>query len=128
MVTSFTAVNANTKKPKAAAFLADYLMSKECQQSVIYEYLTAYKAVPVMEGLMQEGEGMSTGDGAWSLSPENYEEFCSLRDNITWAEFSTQLNREVQQLEGEMPERNPESAGAKVHDAYMRMRMELGES
>lgn len=129
MVTSFTAVNANTRKPNAAAFVVDYLMSKECQQSVIYEYLTASKAVPVMEGLMQEEEPMPRADEfAWSMTPENYEEFCRLRDNITWAEFSTQVNVEVALLEGEMPERNPESAGSKVHDAYMRMRMELGES
>lgn len=129
-VTSFTAVNANTEYPSAAAFLADYLLSGECQLSSLYAYVTAYSSVPVMEGLMQQETALPGGvAGYWHLSPENYQEFCSLRDNISLVEFSTQLGVEMQKLQGDMRDHNNrKSAENLVHDAYMRMNMMLAES
>jgi ABC-type glycerol-3-phosphate transport system substrate-binding protein len=127
-VTSFVAVNANTEYPKAAAFLADYVLSEDCQKSVLYSYILG-TAVPIMDSLLQEGKGLKYLDKSWGLSQKNYDEFCSLRDDIARAEFSTQLNIEFQRLYVEiMDSADKKSIESLVHDAYMRMSMELAES
>lgn len=129
-VTSFAAVNANTEYPRAAAFLADYLLGEECQRSSLYAYATLHQAVPVMEGLMQQDAPVSTEvSGGWSLSPENYQTLCALRDSITHAEFSTPLDLELSGLHSDLGDyQKRKSAGTLVHDAYIRMKMMLAES
>lgn len=82
-----------------------------------------------MDSLLQEGKGLKYLDKSWGLSQKNYDEFCSLRDDIARAEFSTQLNIEFQRLYVEiMDSADKKSIESLVHDAYMRMSMELAES
>lgn len=129
MVTSFAAVNANTEYPKAAAFLVDYALSEDCQKSVLYSYITSGTAIPIMDSLLQEGGGLQYIDMSWGLSRENYDTFCTLRDSMARAEFSTQLHVEFQKLYLEIMDTTDEkSVESLVHDAYMRMSMELAES
>ena len=129
-ITSFAAVNANTRSPQAAVFLVDYLLGEECQRSPVYAYHTLRNSIPVMEGLMQNDNPVSMEDkSAWSLSPENYDTLCALRGSITHVEFCTPLDLEISRLPYSIwgPD-NQKSPEALVHDAYMRMNMMLAES
>lgn len=129
-VTSFAAVNANTRDPQAAAFLIDYLLGEDCQRSVLYAHPTLHRSIPVMEGLMQQDTPVSLGTAdEWSLSPENYDALCALRSAITRAEFATPLDLELSALFSDLDDyQKRKSADTLVHDAYMHMKMMLAES
>lgn len=129
-IMSFAAIDANCSDPEGAFFVLDYLLSEECQQSEFYSYLTIGRSVPIMDSILSEDKKCVGLDGAhWSLSPENYQEFCSLRDNISYAEFNTPLGMEMQSLFSDVLDNSDSSAIQKaVHDSYARMQMLLAES
>lgn len=127
-ITSFAAVNANTSSPDDAAFIIDYILSEECQRSILYSYITYGRSVPTLEGLMQQENGVFDGSSSWNIPANVYDEFCDLRDNIAWAEFETILNVELQKLYKDILDNKNASVETLVHDAYMRMSMEMAES
>lgn len=130
VATSFLGININTKRPEDAFFVADYLMSKEAQQSKLYAYMTWDSALPTMEGLMSgRGWGVSGAtDGSVYMSENLYEKFVELREGISGAEFYTALDKELNHLSVELYEEPDKPVDKAVHDAYMRMNMMLAES
>lgn len=128
IITSFAAVNANTKHPDDAFFILDYLLSEECQRSSLYSFVTADMAVPTMEGLMTHGTSVGGVDGNFTMSDNYYEQFCAVRDTINYADFATPLDRELQQLYIDLLEPSNKSRETAIHNAYMRMNMMLAES
>lgn len=127
-ITSFAAVNANTKHPDDAFFVVDYLLGEECQRSKLYAYMTVDQAVPILEGLMTHGTGVSDGDKNVVMPDNYYEQFCAVRDSISFADFATPLDYEIQQLYFDLLEPSTKSRETIIHDAYMRMNMMLAES
>ncbi|QQR30080.1 extracellular solute-binding protein [Acutalibacter muris] len=133
-VTSFAGINANTKHPDEAFWVVDYLLGEECQRSILYTFMTTNQAVPTLEGLMTSGKAVSTGfeddnGKPKGKMPDNlYEQFCAVRDNISFADFATPLDREFQKLYFDLLEPSTKSREDVIHDAYMRMSMELAES
>lgn len=127
-VTSFAGINANTKRPEDAFFVVDYLLGEECQRSMIYSFMTFDQAVPTLEGLMIQDTSISDGMGTVFMPDSLYEPFCAVRDNISFADFATPLDREFQQLYFDLQEPSQKSRESIIHDAYMRMNMELAES
>lgn len=131
-VTSFAGINVNTKRPEDAFFIVDYLLGEECQRSMIYAFMTFGQAVPTLEGLMTEDTGVSDGIEETFMSDNFYEQFCAVRDNISFADFATPLDHEFQRLYiDDFLEPSQESTKSRetiIHDAYMRMNMELAES
>lgn len=129
-IMSFAAIDANCSDPEGAFFVLDYLLSEECQQSEFYSYLTLGRSVPIMDSVLSEDKKCVGLDGShWSLSPENYQEFCSLRDNISYAEFNTPLGVEMQSLfSAACDETDPEAIRNLVHEYYGKMKMLLAES
>ncbi len=133
-VTSFAGINVNTKKPDEAFWVVDYLLGEECQRSVLYANMTFAQAVPTLEGLMTNGKAVSDGSDEASGKPKAkmpddfYEQFCAVRDNISFADFETPLDREFQKLYLDLREPSNKSRESMIHDAYMRMSMELAES
>lgn len=126
IATSFLGININTKRPDDAFFVADYLMSKEAQQSRLYSYITWDHALPTMEGLMAgRGYGVcGPDDSALYMSENLYKKFVELREGISGAEFQTSLEKELWGLCGE----SDKPVEGLVHEAYMRMNMMLAES
>ncbi len=132
-VTSFAGINANTKRPDDAFWVVDYLLGEECQRSILYAYMTFGQAVPTLEGLMTQDTAVSDGIEEAFMSDNFYEQFCAVRDNISFADFATPLDHELQrlyldELNPSLMESAPKSRGSVIHDAYMRMNMELAES
>jgi len=129
-VTSFAGINVNTKRPDDAFFVVDYLLGEECQRSILYTFMTC-AAVPTLEGLMTQGTGVSDGIEK-AVMPDNfYEQFCLVRDNISFADFATPLDHELQRLFWDLLSPSQESTKSRedmIHDVYMRMSMDLAES
>lgn len=91
--------------------------------------MTYDNAVPTLDGLMTQGTSVSTGDNKkWTMPDPLYNEFCAVRDNIKFSEFATPLERELQQLYIDLTTSTSKSKETMIHDAYMRMNMELAES
>lgn len=128
-VTSFVGINANAENPEAAFSVVDYLLGEECQRSKLYAFMTYDNAVPTLDGLMTQGTSVSTGNNKkWTMPDPLYNEFCAVRDNIKFSEFATPLERELQQLYIDLTTSTSKSKETMIHDAYMRMNMELAES
>lgn len=138
-IKSFAGINANTKHPDEAFWVVDYLLGEECQRSILYAFMTCGEAVPTLEGLMGDGKAVSNGidkiNGrpTWKMPDNLYEQFCAVRDNISFADFDTPLNHElerlyVDELETSLREPAQKSQEFMIHDAYMRMNMMLAES
>lgn len=142
-ITSFAAINRNTKRPDDAFFVLDYLLSKECQQSSVYMNATVDASIPTHEEIMFGRGGDVVGNTSkfinsqsgklewakWRLKRTTFEELCSLRDNISSARFRTELDSKLMSLlEKSKYISGGESAAREVHKAYMEMQMMLAES
>lgn len=126
-VHAWTAINANTKRPKDAFFLLDVLLSKESQQSSgLYASLTETRCVPVYEGLMTEAEPVTVSAGQWYLSAENYQAFCTLREQIDSAKICSALETELGALSYSFFE-DEDALRAAVAECYRVMKMEIAE-
>ncbi len=136
-ITSFAAINRNTKRPDDAFFVLDYLLSLECQCSELYANLTFSRAIPTHEEAMQKRTKViqyhateGNKPKAWYLPKSNFEELCSLRDNITSARFRTELDKKLVNIldRSKFLVGNEGALDREVHAAYMEMSMMLGES
>ena len=127
IVTSFTCINANTFRPDDAFFLVDYLMSEECQRSILYSYMTYDNAVPIMEGLMTEEKPVSAVHKKWHMRENDYHEFLGLRDGLSGADFCTSLCKEVWNLNKSLQQEGSDLE-KEIHKSYVKMNMELAES
>lgn len=130
VVTSFLGINRNTERPEDAFFVADYLMSCEAQQNLrLYEMLlTLSSAVPMHEDLMQSSYPVC----GWSMSENNYAEFCAARDAITQARFAGGLEQNLRELfslwsEAEAEGKSSEDIKRLVEEAYGTMELRLKE-
>ncbi len=136
-ITSFAAINRNTKRADDAFFILDYLLSLECQRSPIYVNLTTEQAIPTHEDAMQKRTSVTTGGSSghggwaeWYLKRDAFEELCTLRDNISHARFRTDLDGKLVSLLGKsrLLAGNKEALKKEVHNAYIEMQMMLAES
>ena len=141
VVTSFAAVNRNTKRADDAFFVLDYLLSLECQRSSFYLNMTPEQAIPTHEKAMQRktdvaigGSKVHGGNGmvwdSWHLTPDNFQELCGIRDKIAHVRFRTELDGMLVNLfeKSRMLAGNRDALAREVHSAYMEMKMALAES
>lgn len=136
-ITSFAAINRNTKRSDDAFFVLDYLLSLECQCSPIYVNLTTEQAIPTHEEVMQKSTRVTTGGSRgpagwtnWYLKKDSFEELCALRDNISYARFRTDLDGKITDLlnKSKYIYNNENTLKKEVHSAYIEMKMMLAES
>lgn len=107
-VRSYAAINASSKRQEDAFFILDYLMSQESQQGTGF-YNTRLAGCGTFQGFPMDARLMSeeypvhySGGGAeWSLTPENFESFCAVRDAITSVNFFDTVTKGVYDLEQE---------------------------
>lgn len=143
-ITSFAAINRNTKRPEDAFFVLDYLLSKECQQSSIYMNATVGQSILTHEEVMC-GKKHKVVSGTerfinpqngkkdwarWYMGKSTFDELCELRDNITAARFNTELDAKLLSLleKSKYYSGDGGSTAKEVHRAYMEMQMMLAES
>ena len=122
LVSSFAAVNANTKRPKEAFFLLDYLLSEYMHNNDkdLYRYLFE-NALPVR---MDRGES--------SLGSEGFRAYSELREQIGHTRFCSVLDQELMMLvddcSSNFAERGEAAVRAAVAESYAKMKRILDES
>ena len=122
LVASFAAVNANTKRPKDAFFLLDYLLSEYMHNNDkdLYRHLFE-NALPVR---MDIGES--------SLGSEGFRAYAELREQIGYARFCSVLDQELAMLvsgySNDFAEHGEEALRAAVSESYAKMKRILDES
>ncbi len=81
---------------------------------------------------MEKGALISDGSNSkWTMSDSYYEQFCLVRDSISFADFAPPLDREFQQIYIDLLQESQDSNKSResiIHDAYMRMSGGLAES
>ena len=127
-VTSFAAINANTKRAEDAFFVLDVLMDLEHQKSFdLYEYYLAgdRRGIPVHEDLLQE----SCPIGICYLTDDNYAEFVRVREQITHVRFEDALAGTMDEMfyACERTSRNDEDFSPIVSEYYGRMKQMMAE-
>lgn len=136
-ITSLAAISRNTKKPREAFAVLDYLLSENGARSELYAYMTFLVGMPVnMDIGTEEKPIVDSGGDPWCLSDENFREYCSLRDNASAARFSTPLEDGIMGASLDIDRSEYERSQGKsakepekiISDAYRVMEMELAES
>ena len=91
-ISTYAAINRNTDKPEEAYRVLDYLMSRGMQKSstVHTRLIRGTGDLPMHEELMRDEDVWMTSMQYYMI-PENYEELCEVRDQITGATFSDEL-------------------------------------
>ncbi len=107
-ILSWAAVNRNTDRPEDAYIVIDLLMRDYVQKRYrLYENFMCGKpaystiiGIPMHEGILHPD--MPFGSGLqWSLTEENYNEWCEVRSQITNAYFQSPVCLELEKLVSE---------------------------
>ena len=125
----YAAINRNSKKADEAFRILDYLMSKSMHQYSEFHrsVLSSGGAFPMDEEFFCDAEHWLYNRES-SMMPENYEELCEMRSQITGANFDGEL---VQLLSGVLSDCiHEQNYGDKtveevVHEAYENMQRRL---
>lgn len=125
-ITSFGAVNANSKRPEDAFFLLDMLLSKEYQASGVMDSLARRNSLG-MPVYMDLGTEENPFYQKWFFSEENYAAYTQLRDNIREVRFGCRLDKYMEDVFIRI-ELGTEDLPQEVEKLYTQMKMELGES
>ena len=127
-ITSFAAVNANTKYPDEAFRVLDCLMSEDVQQNAYI--VNSVSGMSVYDEL--GSTDMPIGSSSkWWLNETNYDSFCAVREQISTVKFYTLLDREAMFTLGKAylaEDATEDSVRKAVHSAYSTMKMMLAES
>lgn len=123
-ITSFAAVNINTKRPDDAFFVLDLLLGRDYQQGDLFELVHRYYGMPPYRDMMQESTPLA---GNWYLSQANFKEYEKLRDNLKGARFGCVLDQSLTELYYDVAVLK-EPLEETVAEAYRVMAMELAES
>lgn len=123
-ITSFAAVNINTKRPDDAFFVLDLLLGREYQQGDVFGMVQQYYGMPPYGDMMQESS--PTVDN-WYWSEANYKQYEKLRDNLKGARFGCILDKTLTNLYIDVAVLE-EPLEETVAEAYRIMTMELAES
>jgi len=135
-ILSWAAVNRNTDRPEDAYTVIDLLMRDYVQKRYqLYEHFLCGKpsysnpvGIPTHEGMLHPDMPLGSGY-RWSLTEENYNEWCEVRSQITNAYFQSSVSLILEQLVDECISGSGGSYGYEyfvsieqsVHEAYEKM-------
>lgn len=93
-VSTYAAINRNSKRADEAFFVLDYLLSTEAMEhSDFYEWIVRQNEAMVMDtNIGREGHNFLH---SYTMCPENQEQFDRLRDCITSVSFSSLIDHEI---------------------------------
>ncbi len=146
-VTTWAAINANTRRPDDAFFVLDALLSREALLNLLFYDRVAHTSTPVFEEVFsqdfvrdylrnyREKNSTKWRDEAPELtrplSERNFEEFTRIRREITHTQFRGELTRELSNLYSDCSEIAQGASDADmdkvIHEAYSRMKIEIAE-
>jgi len=137
MITSFAAVNRNTRRPEEAFKVLDMLMmtDRQANGTIFHQFVyrkNDYAGMPMHEEVMSSKYEMrgTQGVNKWfSLDNENFSTVCAVRDQITAAQFSGSLNTALENMMGDCYSayRNGEDYTPIVHETYAALRQMIAE-
>lgn len=139
-ITSYAAINRNTKYPREAFLLLDYLASYDVQST---EWLSQYlytcgdrSSMPMYDPLMSEEERVYLQSGsyasvseAWCLFGHNHQALCTVRETITNVHFRDALIAELDKLymEYSYAAEDGENTDHIISEGYRRIQQMLRE-
>ena len=137
VITSFAAVNRNTRHPEEAFKVLDLLLEtgRQADSSLYHDFIYPkydYTGMPMHEELMSS-QGVMKGTTAhnfwFSLTDEDFASVCSVRDQITDVQFAGSLNWELENMMVSCYRAylNGEDYTDIVHDAYTAMKQMIAE-
>lgn len=120
-ISSFIAINSNTKHPKQAFSIVDRLMGKD-----VLSEICPTRGMPVHMELGSAKNGI--GEYGWFLNEWNYEQYQWLCSQINAVEFHSELNIILSQLSSDyFYEEDSKRRESLVSKAYSEMEMIVGE-
>ena len=142
LIRSFGAVNANTRRPKSAFFVLDYLLSKYMHnQSELYAFF-CQDSLPVHMEMGEARDLIKYEDGRikkpygikyqGAFEPNVFRAYSAVRDQISHVRFNTALDQELMKLsvhccsKKETP--NEETMRERISESYTKMQRLLDES
>lgn len=137
---AYAAVNCNTKRAEDAYTVIDLLLREYAQQhyqlytDLILSMEISLGYIPMQEDLMQAEKpifgilGLNSSDG-WSMSEENFAEFCEIRDHIASARFESSLSWDLELLLMKCIEAKKQGGNYTelVHECYREMTRKIRE-
>jgi len=131
-VESYAAVNRNTKFPKEAFSVIDYIMQEDMQRSSDFYYNYFSDGLPMQNDLGQEGKSLNATSNPESILPQPYfEDLLTIKEQITAVNFQGRLDSILRELmteiqidvtiNGNKPRREDVAA------AYEQMKRMIGE-
>ncbi len=137
VITSFAAVNRNTRYPEEAFKVIDLLMStsRQANSDLFHKFIypkNDYKGTPLHEDLMSSQYIMkgSQAQNQWfSLTDENFKAVCAVRDTISNVHFAGALDIVLESMMRDCftAHKNGEDYTQIVRDAYTVMKQMMGE-
>jgi len=136
VITSFAAVNRNTRYPEEAFKVIDLLMttSRQANSDLFHQFIYPkmdYKGMPLHEDLMSSQYTMRENytQDHWSLTDENFEAVCAVRDTISNVHFTGALDIVLESMMRDCFKayKNGEDYTQIVLDAYSTMKKMMGE-
>lgn len=128
-ITAFAAVNRNTKLPKEAFTVLDYLMRENCQRNS--ELFSNYfsNGIPLQNDLGQEGKSIyNFGREGYVLDKNQSEDLLAIKEQITAVNFDTEIDVVLKELIYEsIFENNSIVSREAVSETYERMKRMMGE-
>ena len=128
-IDTFAAVSRSTKKPEEAFKVIDLLMSKNMQrEGFLYSrgILLQATSIPLNEDLFQESDPLF---GSLYMTEENFEAFCMVRDQITAANFKSEITVMLEEMMSKCyhAERYGKTVEEIVHETYEHMERRMNE-
>ena len=128
-VRAYTGINRNTKHPKEAFFVVDYLMSTQAQQTL--KLFHGFDGLPINEKVLSEEYPQRDG-GDLYLIDENFEALGNIRNQISKVYFDNSLLRAIRSpyytgqgiQSGEITDQTLEGLVSETYDALKQI---LGE-
>ncbi len=139
-IDTFAAVSRTTKRPEEAFKVIDLLMSKNMQrEGFLYSrgiLIQAGFSLPLHEDLLSESDPLF-GSSCY-MTDENFEAFCKVREQITAANFNSEITVMLEDMLAECFSRerfkdtesahlHPQTVEEIVHEAYEHMERRMKE-
>ena len=137
-IESFAAVNRNTDRPEDAFKVIDLLMNRYFQRwgDLYNEIILMYGNLPMNGELFQKTDPLCRDN--FYMTDENFEAFCTVREQITGANFNSEITVMLEEMlskcfekekyiNTEFAEYYPQTIEEIVHETYEHLEKRLKE-
>lgn len=130
-IRSYAAINRNTKLPKEAFSVIDYIMQEDMQRSSDFYSSCFVDGLPMQHDLGQQGKSLrATSNPERVLAEPYFEDLLKIKEQITDVNFQTGLDSVLRELMDTLTLEYDSGGGIQrkhVTEAYERMERMMGE-